>query len=128
VLPVVLGIILVAAFIAIESSTGLAGTTLLATQRQLHQHAFEAAESGAVAAMEQLASGVAAPLDVRVDGVIAASATVASALTSRVALSEGFSSGRVAEVHYEIRSTGHSARNSNVTVVQGVRQLQAVPP
>jgi hypothetical protein len=52
---------------------------------------------------------------------------VESRVIARLPLTNGYSAGRVLEAQYEIRSTGHSIRATAVTVVQGVRQLQALP-
>jgi Tfp pilus assembly protein PilX len=131
VLPVVLGIVLIAGLLAVEAAVESGSTTLLATQRQLHQRAFELAESGITAAMLQLESGAepTGTQTLRSAEASSDSSTVATTITARQALPEGFSAGRVMETTYEIRSTGHGARGSNVTVVQGVRQLRtAVTP
>ncbi|MEO8316576.1 MAG: hypothetical protein ABI645_17490 [Pseudomonadota bacterium] len=130
VLPVVLGIVLIAALIAIQSATELGNTTLLATQRQLHQRAFEAAESGIVAVLDQFGSAEepATVQTLRTNGT-PDSALVQTIVTSRNTLPDGFSVDRIAETHYEIRSTGRSLRGSDVTAVQGVRKLHlAVEP
>ncbi len=129
VLPLVLGIILLAALFAVHSITELGSTTLLATQRLLHQRAFEAGESGIVAVLDQLQSGAdpVARQQLRSAEFPTDAATVESTLIVRQSLPNGYSAGRVLETHYEIRSTGHSARSTDVTVVQGVRQLRALP-
>jgi Tfp pilus assembly protein PilX len=128
VLPVVLGIVLLAGLFAVQAAIESGSTLLLATQRQLHQRTFEAAERGIAAALQQLESGAEpTPTQVlRSADVPADSSTVATTVTARQTLPEGFSAGRVVETSYEIRSTGHGARSSSVTVVQGVRQLRAV--
>jgi Tfp pilus assembly protein PilX len=125
VLPVVLGIVLIAGLLAVQAAIESGSTTLLATQRQLHQRAFELAESGIAAALIQLESG-AGPVDtqtLRSAETSSDSSTVETTITARQTLPEGFSADRIAETAYEIRSTGHGARRSNITVVQGVRQL-----
>lgn len=128
VLPVVMGIILIAALIAVQATTELGSATLLATQRQLHQQAFAAAENGVVTVLEQLASGTApaAPQTLQAGTGPGESVTVATNITSRTALAAGFSADRILETHYEIRSTGHGVRGSEVTVVQGAHQLTPV--
>jgi Tfp pilus assembly protein PilX len=128
VLPIVLGIILIAALIAVHSATELDSTTVLATQRLLHQRAFEAGESGLIAALDQLRSGAELPSRQILQSADAPTDTaqVDVATTAQIALPSGYSVGRVRETLYDIRSSGHSARAANVTVVQGVRQLQAV--
>lgn len=127
VLPVVLGIVLLAGLFAVQASIESGNTTLLATQRQLHQRAFEVAESGIAAVLEQLASGAepAATQTLRSAATPSDSATVETRIIASLTPPGGSSTGPVDETHYEIRSTGHSARGSDVTVVQGVRQLRA---
>jgi Tfp pilus assembly protein PilX len=129
VLPIVLGVILIAALIAVHSATELDSTTVLATQRLLHQRAFEAGESGLIAALDQLQSGAQLPPQQLLQSADAPTDTAQVAIaTVQIALPSGYSAERVRETQYEIRSSGHSARAATVTVVQGVRQLQAVTP
>jgi Tfp pilus assembly protein PilX len=124
-LPVVLIVLLIVTVIAIQAAAESGSTTLLATQRQLHQRAFEAAESGVVAALAQLASGAEpAPLQsLQSDSIAGESAAVQTSVTARLTPA-GFSADRIVETHYEIRSTGQSVRGARVSVVQGARQLQ----
>lgn len=127
VLAIVLGIILIAGLLAAHALAELGTSTLVASQRVLHQRAFEIAESGLVAAMEQLQSG-GISIGTRVFRSThndTESATVQTRLVSSTALPSGFSAGRVMQFDYELRSTGHSARDTAVGVAQGVRQLQA---
>lgn len=129
VLPTVLGIILLAALFAAHAATETGTAALLAAQRLLQQRAFEISESGVLAIVEQLQSGVDPMARQRFQSAEfpTDAATVASMLISRRHLPTGFSAGRVVETHYEIHSTGRSARGSEAIVVQGVRQLRAVP-
>jgi Tfp pilus assembly protein PilX len=130
VLPVVLGIILLAGLFAVQATMESGSATLLATQRQLHQNAFEAAESGVIAAINQLGSGI-EPATVQTSSSTAApsgSSTVQTTMVARLTLPSGFSADRVVETQYEIRSTGHSVRGSEATVVQGVRQMRVATP
>jgi len=130
VLPVVLGIILLAGLFAVQATGEAGGTTMLATQRQLQQRAFEAAESGVIAVVDQLGAGAepAALQTLRSAGANADSSSVTTTITARLTLPDGFSAGRVAETEYQIQSQGHSVRGSNITVVQGARQLRVVAP
>lgn len=125
----VLGILLLAALFAAHAATETGTTTLLAAQRLLQQRAFEVSERGVLAIMEQLRRGVdpVARQQLQSAEFPADAATVTSAIISRRHLPNGFSAGRVWETHYEIHSIGRSARGSQVIVVQGVRQLRAVP-
>jgi hypothetical protein len=129
VLPTVLGIIMLAALFAAHAATETGTAALLAAQRMLQQRAFEASESGVLAVVEQLRRGDAPAARQRLQsaGFPTDGATVDSAIISRRQLPNGFSAGRVLETHYEIHSTGRSARGSEAIVVQGVRQLRAVP-
>jgi len=129
VLPTVLGIILLAALFAAHAATETGTTALLAAQRLLQQRAFEVSESGVLAIFEQLRRGVDPAATQQLRSVLfpTDAATVTSAVVSRRYLPNGFSAGRVWETHYQIHSTGRSARGSEVIVVQGVRQLRAVP-
>jgi Tfp pilus assembly protein PilX len=126
VLPVLLGIVLLAALLAAHSAAELANSTLLTTQRQLNQRAFEAGESGIVLALERLRTGIALQpaQTLRAANAATDSATVQTLIATRQLLPVGHSAGRVIETDYEIRSTGRSARRSQVTVVQGARQLR----
>jgi hypothetical protein len=129
VLPTVLGIILLAALFAAHAATETGTTALLAAQRLLQQRAFEAGESGGIAVLNQLQAGVdpAALQHLQSAEFQTDAATVATTIISRQRLPAGFSAGRVWETHYEIHSTGRSARGAESIVVQGVRQLRAVP-
>jgi Tfp pilus assembly protein PilX len=129
VLPVVLGIVVLAGLFAVQAAVESGSTTLLATQRQLHQRTFELAERGIAAALDQLASGtaLAGPQILRSADIASDSSQVTVTQTARHALAEGFSAGRIVETTHEIRSTGHSVRGSTVTVVQGVRQMHVTP-
>jgi len=126
VLPVVLGIILLAGLFAMHATTDAGTTMLLANQRQLQQAAFEAAESGAVAVAEQLAAGAAPqPVQHLDSGTPDRPVTVQTVVTARMMTAAGFSAGRVSSTDYEIRSTGRSVRRSEVTIVEGLRQMRA---
>lgn len=128
VLPVILGIILLVALFAAQAATELGSTTLFASQRLMHQRAFESSESGVATVMEQLRthSAPAPQQQLQWADFPADTATVSTTISTRN-LPPGFSAGRVQENEYEIRSTGHSTRGARVTVVQGVRQWQSIP-
>lgn len=130
VLPVVLGIILLAGLFAVHAATELGSTTLLASQRLLHQRAFEAGESGLAAAMAELRDGrtPASSTQLRISGAAGYTATVNSSVIRSTDLSSGFSAGRIVETDYELRSMGHSARGAEVVIVQGARQRHGAPP
>jgi Tfp pilus assembly protein PilX len=124
-LPVVLIVLLIAAVIAMQAAAESGSTTFLATQRQLHQRAFETAERGIVAALEQLGSGAEpAPVQSLHSDTIAGEPAIVQTSVTAGLTPPGFSADRIIEKHYEIRSTGQSVRGARVTVVQGARQLQ----
>lgn len=127
ILPVVLGLVVVAGLLAVSAASDVSTSAALSTSRLLHQRAFEAASTGAAAALETLESGGAMPpasqrlesaamptdhADVRFDEV------------AIVTMPAGFSAGRVFERYFEVTSTGHSARNTEVTQVQGLSRLE----
>lgn len=124
ILPVVLGIILIAGLLAVNAATDLGSDTMLATHRVLHQRAFEAAERGIAVALGELRAGrtPAASQILPTPGMPLDSTTVEFATADAALLPTGFSAGRVVESYHEIRSTGRSARAARVTLVQGVRQ------
>ncbi|MGC4027464.1 MAG: hypothetical protein QM696_01135 [Steroidobacteraceae bacterium] len=130
VLPVVLGLILITGLLAVQATTDLGSHTMLATHRLLQQRAFEAAERGLALTLNQLRSGVTPEAGTLLpsSGLPTDSTQIGFTTPGSVSLPVGFSSGRVVESYHEIHSTGHSARGARVTLVQGVRQLQALRP
>lgn len=127
VLPVILGIILLVALFAVQAAAELGSTTLFAGQRILHQRAFESSERGIAAVMEQLRTNATPPPQQQLQWTDSPTdIAIVSTAASTASLPPGFSAGRVVAKEYEIRSTGHSARGAEVTVVQGVRQWQAL--
>jgi len=127
VLPVVLGIILLAGLFAVQATLESGSATLLASRRQLHQRAFEAAESGIAEVMNQLNAGVEPATVQTMDtaGTSSGSWTTQTTITARTPLVDGFSAGRIVETNYEIQSAGHSIRGGEVRVAQGIRQLRS---
>jgi Tfp pilus assembly protein PilX len=127
VLPMVLGIILLAGLFAVAAFLESGSAALLSTRRQLHQSAFEAAETGIAILMDQLNAGVEPARMQTLDpaALASGSSTVQTTITTRTELAEGFSAGRIIETDYEISSAGHSARSGDVRVVQGVSQRRS---
>lgn len=127
VLPVVLGVITIAGLLAAYAVSDSGVDTALATHRVLHQEAFEAAEAGIATVVRQITGGRMLPATQMLPSTATRpeSAVVAIETIARRPLPPGFSAGIVVELHQEIRSTGHSVRNTEVTVVQGVRRLVA---
>jgi Tfp pilus assembly protein PilX len=130
VLPVVMGMILVAAALALHATSDLGTHALLSTQRLLHQRAFEAGESGIVAAIERLDAGDTVPQELTLTSsrFPADTAEVRTLTLSQQAVPAGFSMGRVVALRQEIRSTGRSARGARITLVQGLVQMQPASP
>lgn len=130
VMPVVLGIILIAGLLASQASSDLGTHTMLATHRLLHQRAFAVAEQGLALAAQQLRDGVLPPATqtLPAQGLPTDGATVQFTTLGERALPAGFSAGRITETCHEIRSTGHSARGAQVAVVQGACQRRSVTP
>jgi hypothetical protein len=130
VLPVVLGIILLASFLAVDAATDLGSDTLLATHRVLHQRAFEAAERGIVITLGQLRAGElpAASSRLSAPGLPLDDTVVEFTTAATTLLPAGFSAGRIVDSYHEIRSTGRSARAARVTLVQGVRRRELQQP
>jgi Tfp pilus assembly protein PilX len=127
VLPIVLGLLLVAGIFA---ATALADATLdraLATTRLLHQRAFEAAERGVRTVFDELANGVTpvpGPRQLPAEATPTDSTEVTVVAVTRGLMPEGYSAGRFIEQVDELRSIGRSARNTQVIQVQGLRSLQ----
>ncbi len=128
ILPVVLGLILIAALLAIEAGSEMGTQSMLATNRLLHQRAFESGESGIVEVMEQMQAGLSPPATQQLPSAAFPTdgASVEFTTLATVALPAGHSAGRIVETHREIRSSGYSARDTRVIVVQGLSQRMAV--
>lgn len=103
----------------------------LAGSRQLHQRAAALAELGVHSGMAQLATTLPSaehsfalqPLPDSTDRVSVTLRHLGSA-----AMPAGFSAGRFSSHHFQIESTGHTARSVRMTLVQGaVRVLPVVP-
>ena len=126
VLPVVMGMILIAAALALHATTDLGTHALLASQRILHQRAFEAGESGLVAGMARVEAGEALAQEISLTSrrFPADSAVVGATTLSRQSLAAGFSFGPVVAIRQEIRSTGRSARGARTVLVQGITRMQ----
>jgi Tfp pilus assembly protein PilX len=102
----------------------------LATSRVLHQRAMALADIGVAEALARIA---AAPVPISGNFALqplpGSTESVSVAIRHRgvLALSTGFSGGRIATHSFEIESTGHAARGSRMTQVQGAqRQLPGV--
>jgi hypothetical protein len=121
--PVALAIAMLMGLMAVAAlqDAGLART--LATTRALHQRAFAAGEIGLARVAAELAipdAPVPAPSRFTLpahatDGVETGVVEIAA-----IPLPTGYSAGRVTERHFEVRSTGWSARGTRVVQVEGL--------
>jgi hypothetical protein len=98
----------------------------LANTRTLEQQAMGMAELGLRIGLEQLASGETPLMDT---GKLHPDPTRAESLHVILRpgvrrMPDGFSAGRFLTQDYEIQSTGHSARSTRRTLVQGITRLE----
>lgn len=129
--PVALGLALITALLATSALIDAGLARSLATTRLFHQRAFAAGEIGLAGVAAELAlPGAPLPDPRRIslpghptDGVETA---VSETLTNP--LSNGFSAGRIIERHFEVHSTGWSARNTRVVQVEGLRRRELAGP
>ncbi|MEY4760940.1 MAG: hypothetical protein RLZZ200_796 [Pseudomonadota bacterium] len=109
---------------------GAAGDTALAANRQFRFGAFEAAESGLVAARSALLGtpAVAIPaLDLRLpDSTVEGAVTLVRHVGDGMA-PVGYSMDRFVLRQFELRSTGRSARSATLTLVESIDRLDARP-
>jgi Tfp pilus assembly protein PilX len=132
-LPIVLGLILVAALFGLHAASGVSSAAALSTHRVLHQRAFEAAERGLVALGQRLDAGEPAPVSPLVlasDALPTERATVEYRATAQLSLPPGYSSGRFIEQRGELRSTARLIRNSQARLAEGISRVLPVetPP
>ena len=129
-LPLALVLLAVLSLLLVQALGGAAGEAALAANRQFRQGAFESAESGLVAMRAALLATPAVTLpamdrrvaDSPADGSITEVRHVGDGATPT-----GFSLDRFVLRHFELRSTGHSARGANVTLVESIDRLDARP-
>jgi hypothetical protein len=130
--PVALTLALLMGLLAAAALQDASLARTLATTRMLHQRAFAAGEIGLARMAAQLADpGAALPppdratLPAHATDGFETSVVEAAAIT----LPMGFSAGRVTERHFEVRSTGWSARGTRVVQVEGLyrRELARQP-
>jgi hypothetical protein len=129
--PVALALALLMGLLATAALQDASLARTLATTRMLHQRAFAAGEIGLARMATELAvPGAAVPAPSRVslpahatDGFETSVVEIAA-----IPLPKGYSAGRVMERHYEVRSTGWSARGARVVQVEGLFRRETVPP
>lgn len=128
-LPVVMGLVLVAAMFGLHAASGTSSAAALSGNRVLHQRAFEAAERGLVALGQRLDAGEpapAAPLVLASDALPTERATVDYRETARLPLPPGYSAGRFIEHRGELRSVARLVRNSEARLAEGVSRILPV--
>lgn len=127
VMPVVLGILLIAALLAAQASTDLGTHTMLATHRLMHLRAFAAAERGLNDTITQLRAGANPQTGEASGSLPGESVMIALTAPEQTVLPAGFSANRVVEECRQIHSTGRSARGAQVTLRQGLCQRRPHP-
>jgi Tfp pilus assembly protein PilX len=128
-MAVVLVLIAIMALLSVSAVQDALTSRTLATTRLYHQRAFEMAELGAAGAMAELRTGAmpsAMPRQMHPAPSPTDSAVVTVSSVATNSLPTGFSAGRFVGHHYEISSTGLSARNARVVQVQGLRRIEPV--
>ena len=125
VLPLALLWLLMFSLLLVESLRDAAGERALSNNLQWQRLAFDAAETGLLAAQQQLSQSSLAPA-LAVGPLVNPSgqASVQIALRAEVALPAGYSLDRFAARRYEISSTGHGPRNTQVQLMAGVLRLE----
>ena len=129
-LPVALSLLLILALLLTQALGGAAGTTALVANHQFRQAAFEAAEGGLVAGRQRLltSDGLSPPpLERAVDGSpVDRSVTVFSYRGDGAAVA-GYSVDRFVPRHFDLRSTGQSARGARIVLTEGIDRLDPRP-
>ena len=129
-LPVALLLLLILALLLTQALGGAAGETALVANHQFRQAAFEAAEGGLVAGRQRLLAtgGVSpAPVDRAVDGSPVDRSLTEFSYRGEGAAVTGYSIDRFVPRHFELRSTGQSARGARVVLAEGIDRLDPLP-
>jgi hypothetical protein len=130
--PVALALALLMGLLAAAALQDASLARTLATTRMLHQRAFAAGEIGLARVASELArpeAAVPAPGRISIPAHATDGADTSVLEVATIALPPGYSAGRVIERHFEVRSTGWSARGIRVVQVEGLyrRQLAHQP-
>jgi Tfp pilus assembly protein PilX len=125
VLPLALLWLLMFSLLLVESLRDAAGERALSNNLQWQRLAFDAAETGLLTAQQQLSQRSVAP-SLAAGPLVNPSgqASVQIALRAEVTQPAGYSLDRYAVRRYEISSTGHGPRNSQVQLKAGVLRLE----
>jgi len=129
-LPVALSLLLILALLLAQALGGASGTTSLVANHQFRQAAFEAAEGGLVAGRQRLLASDALPpppLDRAVDGSPVDRSVTEFSYRGEGAAVAGYSIDRFLPRHFELRSTGQSARGARIVVTEGIDRMDPQP-
>jgi len=127
ILPVVLGILFVAALLALHAASESSLAATLSSARVLQQRAFEASDRGlstVAALLDQAAEDPPATQILAMPGHPTDLAEVQFRRSGSHELPSGYSAGRFVEQQFELRSTGRSLRNATSTQSLGLRRLE----
>lgn len=122
-------LLLILTLLAVSGMNSASTELIMAGNEQYRQNAFQAAETGVEQALTDLADVPQSGAPTVVDDVpIPGSATDHYSTSSRYLGDDlnvpGFSAGKFVGFHYEIASTGTSARNASAQHVQGAFVIQ----
>jgi Tfp pilus assembly protein PilX len=129
-LPLALVLLVVLALLLAQALGGVAGDAALAANQQFREAAFEAAESGLVAAKATVAASPALPsmpIERSVSGSEVERSSTRISVVGDDAAPTGYSLDRFELRHLDLRSTGRAARGTTVTLVEGVDQVALRP-
>ncbi len=125
VLPLALLWLLLFSLLMVESLHNVAGERALGNNLQWQRLAFDAAETGLLTAQQQLAQRSLAPtLSARPLLNPSGQASVQIAARGEVTLPSGYSLDRYIARRYELTSTGHGPRNTQLQLLAGVLRLE----
>jgi len=129
-LPLALVLLAVLTLLLVQALAGVSGDAALAVNAQFRQAAFEAAEGGLRAARAAVLASPAlptAPLERRAADSPTEHSTTQIRSLGNDGAPVGYSLDRFTTQHIELRSTGHAARNTTVTLVEGIDQVTLRP-
>jgi hypothetical protein len=129
-LPIALSLLLILALLLTQALGGAAGETALVANHQFRQAAFEAAEGGLVAGRQRLLASddlSPPPLERAVDGSTIDRSITGFTYRGDGAPVVGYSLDRFVPRHFELRSTGRSARGAGIVLVEGLDRMDPLP-
>jgi type IV pilus assembly protein PilX len=123
-------LLLILTLLAISSMNSASVEFIMAGNEQYHQNAFQAAETGIAQTLATVDFNTATVAPPPITGMLSTidsySATYAAPLGNKelsAVIWTGMTIADMASYHFEIQSTGTSARNSQTTNVQGVVKI-----